>query len=74
MKKERAVDVNHGLEEGPFTPERSGSLPVLEIIKMSYSGEFTQAEMKKKVVGRGGMTAYMGTSDIQEVVKMAEKW
>jgi len=71
-EKGRAVDVNHGLEEGPFTPERSGSLPVLEIIKMSYSGKFTQEEMKKKVVGRGGMTAYMGTSDIQAVVKMAE--
>lgn len=67
----RAVDVNHGLEEGPFTPERSGSLPILEVIKMSYSGEFTHDEMKKKIVGRGGMTAYMGTSDIQTVVKMA---
>ncbi len=68
----RAVDVNHGLEEGPFTPERSGSLPVLEILKMAYSGDFTLDEMKKKIVGRGGMTAYMGTSDIQAVVKMAE--
>ncbi|MDA3812338.1 MAG: butyrate kinase [Spirochaetaceae bacterium] len=67
----RVIDVNHGLEEGPFTPERSGSLPVLEIIKMSYSGKFTLEEMKKKIVGRGGMTAYLGTSDIQAVVKMA---
>lgn len=71
-EKGRAIDVNHGLEEGPFTPERSGSLPVLEIIKMSYSGNYTQDEMKKKVVGRGGMTAYMGTSDIQSIVQSAE--
>lgn len=72
-EKGKAVDVNHGLEEGPFTPERSGSLPVLEILKMAYSGNFTLDEMKKKVVGRGGMTAYMGTSDIEAVVKMAEE-
>lgn len=69
----RVVDVNNGLEEGPFTPERSGSLPVLEVIKMSYSGDFTHDEMKKKVVGRGGMTAYLGTSDIQTVVEIAKK-
>lgn len=72
-EKGRAVDVNHGLEEGPFTPERSGGLPVLEIIKMSYSGKFSHDEMKKKIVGRGGMTAYMGTSDIQAIVKMADE-
>lgn len=71
-EKGRAVDVNHGLEEGPFTPERSGTLPVLEIIKMSYSGQFSEDEMKKKVVGRGGLTAYTGTSDVQAIVKKAE--
>jgi len=71
-EKGRAIDVNHGLEEGPFTPERSGGLPVLEIIKMSYSGKYTHDEMKKKIVGRGGMTAYLGTSDIQAIVKMAD--
>jgi butyrate kinase len=70
-EKGRTVDVNHGLEEGPFTPERSGSLPILEVIKMCYSGRFSHDEMKKKIVGRGGMTAYMGTSDIQSVVKTA---
>ena len=71
-KNGRVINVKHGLEEGPFTPERSGGLPVMEIIKMSYSGKFTQDEMKKKIVGRGGMTAYLGTSDIQAVVKMAD--
>jgi len=68
----KVVDVNHGLEEGPFTPERSGGLPVLEIIKMSYSGDFNEDEMKKKVVGRGGLTAYLGTSDVKAIVEQAE--
>ncbi|MBI9097255.1 MAG: butyrate kinase [Spirochaetaceae bacterium] len=72
-EKGRVIDVNHGLEEGPFTPERSGSLPVLELIKMCYSGKFTHDEMKKKIVGKGGMTAYMNTSDIQAIVKMADR-
>jgi len=71
-EKGKAIDVNHGLEEGPFTPERSGSLPVLEIIKMSYSGQFTENEMKKKVVGRGGLTAYLGTSNVKAIVEQAE--
>ncbi len=71
-EKGKAIDVNNGLEEGPFTPERSGHLPIIEIIKMCYSGNFSMDEMKKKIVGKGGMTAYLGTSDIQAVVKMAD--
>lgn len=72
-EKGRVIDVTHGLSEGPFTPERSGNLPVMEIISQCFSGKHTEAEMKKKSVGQGGMTAYLGTSDIQAIVGMAEK-
>lgn len=72
-EKGKVIDVNHGLEEGPFTPERSGSLPVLEIIKMAYSGKYTQDEIKKQIVGHGGMVAYTGSSDVKNLVETAEK-
>lgn len=67
----RVIDVNDALTgEGPFTPERTGSLPAAPIIKMCFSGEFTEAEMLAKVSGMGGMKAYLGTSDLQKVQKM----
>jgi butyrate kinase len=67
----RVIDVNDALSgEGPFTPERAGTVPVIPIINMCFSGEYTHAEMIEKVVGKGGMKAYLGTSDEDEVQKM----
>jgi len=59
LKDGRAINVNNGLEEGPFTPERSGSLPVLKIIDMAFSGNYTKEQMRKMVVGRGGLVSYL---------------
>ena len=51
-KNGRVIDVNNALDgEGPFSPERAGSVPVGELIKMCYSGEFTEQEVYNKVVG-----------------------
>ncbi|MDR0497712.1 MAG: butyrate kinase [Treponema sp.] len=66
----RVIDVSEGLfGEGPFTPERSGAIPPMPIIDMCFSGEYTKAEMKEKIAGKGGVMAYLGTSDITEVLK-----
>jgi butyrate kinase len=65
------IDVNDALAgEGPFTPERTGAVPVIPIINMCFSGEYTQDEMIEKVTRRGGMKAYLGTGDEMEVQKM----
>ena len=56
-----------GDDDGQFSPERSGSVPQLELIDLCYSGRYTKAEMKKKVRGRGGMYAHLGTSDCREI-------
>ena len=69
-KKGRMVDVNNGSSEGPFSPERAGTLPVLEIIKMCYSGKYTEDEMRKKVMGKGGIVAYLGTNSTLEVEQL----
>lgn len=52
-----------GDDEGPFSPERCGSLPSFELIKLCYSGNYSYKEMQKKLRGLGGMFAYLGTSD-----------
>jgi butyrate kinase len=58
---------NNTPEEGPFGPDRSGSLPVRELVKAACSGAFTQKQLDRKVFGEGGLFAYLGTRDLKEV-------
>lgn len=67
LKRGRIVDANNAVEEGPFSPERSGALPASSLVALCYSGKFTVAEMKKKIVGLGGLIAYLGTNDARIV-------
>ena len=69
-RKGHYVDVNNALDgEGPFTPERSGSLPVGQLAAMCFSGRHTEAEVKKLIKGAGGLVDLLGTSDLREVEK-----
>ncbi|MFV9510769.1 butyrate kinase [Tepidibacillus sp. LV47] len=64
----RVIDVNNGLDgEGPFSPERTGTLPVGDLISLCYSGKYSEREMRKKVVGNGGLSAYLNTNSAVEV-------
>jgi butyrate kinase len=64
----RIVDVNNALDgEGPFSPERSGGVPIGDLVKMCFSGKYTQDEIKKKITGKGGFVAYLNTNNAQEV-------
>lgn len=68
--KGKIIDVNDGLSGGgPFTPERCGGLPTLQFMELCYSGKYTKDEMKKKLIGQGGMVAYLGTSDMYSIEK-----
>ncbi len=70
----RVVDVNNALDgEGPFSPERSGGLPALALAKLCLSGQYTEAEVRRLIVGRGGLMAYLGTNDAREVVRRIEQ-
>lgn len=53
---------------GPMSPERSGQLPVGDLIKICFSGEYTLQEMQTKVQGHGGLMSYLNTTDAEEVV------
>jgi butyrate kinase len=72
-KKGKVVDVNNALDgDGPFSPERSGGLPAGQLVDLCFSGRFTRDVIKGMITGRGGMMAYLGTNNFQEVCKMAE--
>ena len=73
-KKGRVVDVNNALNgDGPYTPERSGGLPVGDLAKLCLSGEYTHAQVKKMIKGKGGMVAYLGTNDAKKVTEDIER-
>jgi len=69
-KKGRVVEVANALDgDGPFSPERTGGLPVGDLISLCFSGKYTKEEIKKMLVGKGGLVSYLGTNDAREVVK-----
>ena len=59
-------------DNGPFAPERAGSVPLLDLIELCYSGDYTKQEMISKVRGKGGLRALLGTSDGREIQKRIE--
>ncbi len=66
--KGRYIDVNNGLDgEGPFSPQRSGSEPTGQLIRLCFSGEYTLEELLKLNKGRGGLIDLLGTADFREV-------
>ncbi|MFZ5860134.1 MAG: butyrate kinase [Spirochaetota bacterium] len=73
-RRGRVVDVNQALNgEGPFSPERSGTLPAGDLAKLCFSGRYTQQEVLKMITGKGGMVSFLGTNDMREVERMREE-
>lgn len=72
-RKGKVIDVNQALDgEGPFSPERSGTLPSGALAKLCFSGEYTLDEIKRMITGGGGYVAYMNTNSAYEVELMAQ--
>jgi butyrate kinase len=66
----RVIDVNNALDgEGPFSPERSGGVPVGQLIELCFNGSMTKETVYRQVVGAGGLVGYLGTNDAREVEK-----
>ncbi|MCA1009618.1 butyrate kinase [Halobacillus halophilus] len=69
----RVVDVNNGLHgDGPFSPERAGTVPAGDLVSLCFSGQYYRDEVMKKLVGQGGLMAYLDTNDAREVEKMVQ--
>lgn len=70
-EKGKVVDVNNALDgEGPFSPERAGSLPAGELVKLSFSGTRELGDMLRRITGGGGLVAHLGTNDLREVERL----
>jgi len=71
--KGRVADVNNALDgEGPMSPQRSGTVPVGGLVKLSLSGKYTPAEIALKIKGRGGVYAHCGTHDMRELSRFID--
>lgn len=69
----RCIDVNNAFDgEGPFSPERAGSLPPGKLIDLCYSNKYTSEELKKRISGNAGLAAHLGTTDVVKIVEMIE--
>lgn len=70
-KQGKVIDVNNGLNgEGPFSPERAGTVPAGDLVALCFSGEYFREEIMKMLVGQGGLVGYLGTNNSVEVEKM----
>lgn len=69
----KVIDVNQGLDGyGPFSPERAGTVDAGQMVKLCFSGKYTEQEIRKMIVGNGGLMAHLGTNEVQKIAVMAE--
>ncbi|SEB13091.1 butyrate kinase [Thalassobacillus cyri] len=73
-KNGRVVDVNNGLHgDGPFSPERAGTVPAGDLVSLCFSGQYYRDEIMKKLVGKGGLVAYLESNDAVEIENRIEQ-
>lgn len=69
-RRGKLIDMNNALDgEGPFSPERTGTIVVEEVIHLCFSGEYTEEEASRYFKGQGGLTSYLGTNNGEEIEK-----
>ena len=69
----RMIDATNSREEGAFSTERSGSVPAMELVRLCYSGRYTQKQMEHLLTREGGLISYLGTGDLREVEQRIER-
>ena len=73
-EKGKAIDANNALDgEGPFSPERAGSLPAADLIRLCFSGKYNEKQLLKRIAGKAGLAAHLGTTDMREIVDRIRK-
>ena len=66
----RAVDANNALDgEGPFSPERAGSLPAADLIRLCFSGKYNEKQLLKRIAGKAGLNAHLGTNNVKDIIQ-----
>ncbi|MGI2326623.1 butyrate kinase [Planococcus sp. YIM B11945] len=70
----RVIEVNNGLHgDGPFSPERAGTVPAGDLVDLCFSGQYYRHEIMKKLIGHGGLAGYLGTNDVMAVERRIQK-
>lgn len=70
----RCIDVNNSLDgEGPFSPERAGTLPSGALVNLCFSGRYTQEQLLRRIAGHAGLEAHLGTTDVREILRRIEE-
>ena len=69
-RRGRMVDVNNAADAGPFAPERTGTLPLNPFIDLCFSGRYSADQLKRLVLGGGGLVAHFGTNSTQEIERL----
>ena len=68
----RVVDVNNALDgDGPFSPERAGTLPAGQLAELVAQGDYELSAIKRLLTGGGGIVAHLGTNDVASLVTVA---
>ena len=69
----RVVDVNNALDgEGPFSPERAGTVPSGQLVDVCFSGQYTKKQVKQMISGKGGLAELLGETDMITIDRKAE--
>ncbi len=69
----KVIDVNNALDgDGPFSPERAGTLPAGALVDLCYSGRYSRKQVYNMIRGGGGLMAYLGTNDMITIAGKAE--
>ncbi|MGI6343873.1 MAG: butyrate kinase [Bacillota bacterium] len=72
LKRGRAIDYNDANAGGPFSPERSGALPVADLVKFAFSSGLSEGELIRLLNGKSGLVGYLGSNDARELIALAE--
>ncbi|MCF8222187.1 MAG: butyrate kinase [Bacteroidales bacterium] len=73
-RKGKVIDVNNALNgDGPFSPERAGSLPAGQLVELCFSGKYSKEEIMKMLTGKGGMVAYLDTNSFLDICDRTER-
>lgn len=71
--KGRVIDTNNALDgDGPFAPERAGTIPAGQLVELCFSGRYTKRDLKKKLAGKGGLVAHLGSNSVMHLIEQIE--
>lgn len=68
----RMIDVTNSREEGAFSTERAGTVPVMQLVDLCFSGKYMRKEVEALLFRDGGLYSYLGTKDLVEVERRIE--